>query len=98
MDPANLSTVDLHYPEISLGINGMPINPAVRTHPSRYQTGISAIDGLNTAARGKAAHLFEPVARERAGCTDRSQAHVTLVKTKAVNHLPSYLQRWDHPS
>ncbi len=36
-------------PEKSLDINGTPLNPAARDYPSEFiQTGISAIDGLNT--------------------------------------------------
>ena len=46
-------------PEASLDINGAPINPAVRTHPSEFiQTGISAIDGLNTLTRGQKLPIF----------------------------------------
>ncbi len=46
-------------PEASLDINGLPINPFVRTHPSEFiQTGISAIDGLNTLTRGQKLPLF----------------------------------------
>ncbi len=46
-------------PECSLDINGLPINPTVRTHPSEFiQTGISAIDGLNTLARGQKLPIF----------------------------------------
>lgn len=46
-------------PEASLDINGLPINPKVRTHPSEFiQTGISAIDGLNTLTRGQKLPLF----------------------------------------
>jgi V/A-type H+-transporting ATPase subunit B len=46
-------------PDISLDINGLPINPAVRTHPSEFiQTGISAIDGLNTLTRGQKLPIF----------------------------------------
>jgi V/A-type H+-transporting ATPase subunit B len=46
-------------PEISLDINGLPINPSVRTHPSEFiQTGISAIDGLNTLTRGQKLPIF----------------------------------------
>jgi len=45
--------------ETSLDINGLPINPAVRTHPSEFiQTGISAIDGLNTLTRGQKLPIF----------------------------------------
>jgi len=46
-------------PEVSLDINGLPINPAVRTHPNEFiQTGISAIDGLNTLTRGQKLPIF----------------------------------------
>lgn len=46
-------------PEASLDINGLPINPVVRTHPSEFiQTGISAIDGLNTLTRGQKLPIF----------------------------------------
>lgn len=46
-------------PEASLDINGLPINPYVRTHPSEFiQTGISAIDGLNTLTRGQKLPIF----------------------------------------
>jgi V/A-type H+-transporting ATPase subunit B len=45
--------------EASLDINGMAINPAVRTHPSEFiQTGVSAIDGLNTLTRGQKLPIF----------------------------------------
>ena len=46
-------------PEASLDINGLPINPSVRTHPNEFiQTGISAIDGLNTLTRGQKLPIF----------------------------------------
>ncbi len=46
-------------PETSLDINGLPINPSVRTHPSEFiQTGISAVDGLNTLTRGQKLPIF----------------------------------------
>jgi len=46
-------------PEASLDINGLPINPSVRTHPSEFiQTGISSIDGLNTLTRGQKLPIF----------------------------------------
>jgi V/A-type H+/Na+-transporting ATPase subunit B len=46
-------------PESSLDINGLPINPIVRTHPSEFiQTGVSAIDGLNTLTRGQKLPIF----------------------------------------
>ncbi len=40
-------------------INGRPVNPAVRIEPSEFiQTGISAIDGLNSLARGQKLPIF----------------------------------------
>jgi V/A-type H+-transporting ATPase subunit B len=46
-------------PEASLDINGSPINPTVRQVPSEYiQTGVSAIDGLNTLTRGQKLPIF----------------------------------------
>lgn len=46
-------------PEMFLDINGEPINPYARDHPSEFiQTGISAIDGLNTLVRGQKLPIF----------------------------------------
>jgi V/A-type H+-transporting ATPase subunit B len=46
-------------PEASPDINGAPINPAVRRHPAEFiQTGVSAIDGLNTLVRGQKLPIF----------------------------------------
>ncbi len=46
-------------PELRLNINGLPINPWARDHPSEFiQTGISAIDGLNTLVRGQKLPIF----------------------------------------
>ncbi|HUF39287.1 MAG TPA: V-type ATP synthase subunit B [Anaerolineales bacterium] len=46
-------------PEESLDVNGLPINPVLRDHPSEFiETGISAIDGLNSLARGQKLPIF----------------------------------------
>jgi len=46
-------------PEMRLDITGQPINPWARDHPSEFiQTGISAIDGLNTLVRGQKLPIF----------------------------------------
>ena len=43
----------------SLDINGEPINPAARDYPNEFiQTGISAIDGLNTLVKGQKLPVF----------------------------------------
>ena len=46
-------------PEERIDINGEPMNPAARDYPSEFiQTGISAIDGLNTLVRGQKLPIF----------------------------------------
>ena len=46
-------------PDERRNINGEPINPAARDYPSEFiQTGISAIDGLNTLVRGQKLPVF----------------------------------------
>ncbi|MBM3709183.1 MAG: V-type ATP synthase subunit B [Actinobacteria bacterium] len=50
---------DSILPEKSLDINGSPINPYSRDYPNEFiQTGISAIDGLNTLVRGQKLPVF----------------------------------------
>jgi V/A-type H+-transporting ATPase subunit B len=45
--------------EKKLDINGLPTNPAARDYPNEFiQTGISAIDGLNTLVRGQKLPVF----------------------------------------
>ena len=45
--------------EKMLDINGLPMNPAARDYPSEFiQTGVSAIDGLNTLVRGQKLPIF----------------------------------------
>ncbi len=46
-------------PEKRLDVNGTPMNPAARSYPQEFiQTGISAIDGLNTLVRGQKLPIF----------------------------------------
>ena len=46
-------------PEMKMDINGQPINPVARDYPNEFiQTGISAIDGLNTLVRGQKLPVF----------------------------------------
>lgn len=46
-------------PEDKLDINGIAINPVARDYPSEFiQTGVSAIDGLNTLVRGQKLPIF----------------------------------------
>ncbi len=46
-------------PEKRLDINGAAMNPAARDYPNEFiQTGVSAIDGLNTLVRGQKLPIF----------------------------------------
>lgn len=46
-------------PEKMMDINGLPMNPAARDYPAEFiQTGVSAIDGLNTLVRGQKLPIF----------------------------------------
>ena len=46
-------------PEERRDINGLPMNPAARDYPNEFiQTGVSAIDGLNTLVRGQKLPIF----------------------------------------
>lgn len=46
-------------PEKRMDINGLPINPVARAYPQEFiQTGVSAIDGLNTLVRGQKLPIF----------------------------------------
>ena len=46
-------------PEKFLDMNGLPMNPAARAYPAEFiQTGVSAIDGLNTLVRGQKLPIF----------------------------------------
>ena len=58
MGRANDNGPDI-IPEKRLDINGEAINPVARDFPSEFiQTGISAIDGLNTLVRGQKLPVF----------------------------------------
>ena len=46
-------------PEKMMDINGLAMNPAARDYPAEFiQTGVSAIDGLNTLVRGQKLPIF----------------------------------------
>ncbi|MFA9421986.1 MAG: V-type ATP synthase subunit B [Sedimentibacter sp.] len=46
-------------PEKRMDINGLPMNPCARDYPDEFiQTGVSAIDGLNTLVRGQKLPIF----------------------------------------
>lgn len=46
-------------PEKKMDSNGLPMNPTARDYPNEFiQTGVSAIDGLNTLVRGQKLPIF----------------------------------------
>ncbi|MDE7097598.1 MAG: V-type ATP synthase subunit B [Ruminococcus sp.] len=46
-------------PEMRMDVNGLPMNPVARKYPQEsIQTGVSAIDGLNTLVRGQKLPIF----------------------------------------
>ncbi|MDE6834087.1 MAG: V-type ATP synthase subunit B [Ruminococcus sp.] len=46
-------------PEMRMDVNGVPMNPVARRYPQEFiQTGVSAIDGLNTLVRGQKLPIF----------------------------------------
>jgi len=46
-------------PDKEMDINGLPINPTARQYPRDFiQTGLSAIDGMNTLVRGQKLPIF----------------------------------------
>ena len=50
-------------PEKRMDVNGLPINPVARSYPQEFiETGISAIDGLNTLVRGRSCPSSRPAA------------------------------------
>jgi V/A-type H+-transporting ATPase subunit B len=47
------------FSSLTLDVNGLPINPYARTYPRDFiQTGVSAIDGMNTLIRGQKLPIF----------------------------------------
>jgi V/A-type H+-transporting ATPase subunit B len=47
------------FSSTTLDVNGLPINPYARTYPRDFiQTGVSAIDGMNTLIRGQKLPIF----------------------------------------
>lgn len=51
--------IPVFIPEKTMPISGQPINPAARARPEEFiETGVSAIDGLNTLVKGQKLPVF----------------------------------------
>src|SRR5512143_108469 len=47
------------YSKLKRNVNGAPVNPAARAYPREFiQTGLSAVDGLNSLVRGQKLPIF----------------------------------------
>jgi V/A-type H+-transporting ATPase subunit B len=68
-------------PEKRLDINGSPINPYARAYPSEFiQTGISAIDGMNTLVRGQKLPIFSGAGLPHASLAAQIARQARLLK------------------
>lgn len=81
--------------EAYLDINGMPINPSSRDYPkAMIQTGISAIDVMNSVARGQKIPIFSAaglphneVAAQIAAKLLSSNKRIPWIHTKRISVL-----------
>jgi len=70
-------------PEKRLNINGNPLNPYARDYPNEFiQTGISAIDGLNTLVRGQKLPLFSGSGLPHARIAAQIARHARVLGTE----------------
>lgn len=80
-------------PEERLDVNGLPMNPAARSYPEEFiQTGVSAIDGLNTLVRGQKLPIFSA-----SDFRTRSLPHRSQDRQKCgapMNRSPLYSRQW----
>lgn len=81
------------FPDARMDINGLPMNPAARCYPEEFiQTGVSAIDGLNTLVRGQKLPIFSAsgLPHAAAGCTElpARQRYLEQMKTLRLYLLP----------
>ncbi len=66
-------------PEAFWEISGLAMNPAAREHPSEFiQTGVSAIDGLNTLVRGQKLPIFSGFGLPAADLAAQVAAHARV--------------------
>jgi V/A-type H+/Na+-transporting ATPase subunit B len=71
-------------PEAYHDVNGSPINPVARDHPNEFiETGISAIDGLNTLVRGQKLPIFSGFGLPAAELAAQIAAQATVPSGKA---------------
>jgi V/A-type H+-transporting ATPase subunit B len=70
-------------PDERRDINGLPMNPAARAYPEEFiQTGVSAIDGLNTLVRGQKLPIFSASGLPHAQLAAQIARQAKVVGTK----------------
>ena len=73
-------------PDKMLDINGLPMNPAARDYPAEFiQTGVSAIDGLNTLVRGQKLPIFSASGLPHADLAAQIARQAKVIGTDAGN-------------
>jgi V/A-type H+-transporting ATPase subunit B len=72
--------------EKELDINGEPLNPYARNYPNDFiQTGISAIDGLNTLVRGQKLPIFSGSGLPHSQLATQIARQATVISEKDKN-------------
>lgn len=81
-------------PQARMDINGLPMNPAARSYPEEFiQTGVSAIDGLNTLVRGQKLPIFQHPDSPMQNWLPRLQDRQKY--WERMKNLRLYLLRWE---
>lgn len=81
-------------PQARMDINGLPMNPAARSYPEEFiQTGVSAIDGLNTLVRGQKLPIFSASGLPMQNWLPRLQDRQKY--WERMKNLRLYLLRWE---
>ena len=71
-------------PEAFWEVSGLALNPAAREHPAEFiQTGVSAIDGLNTLVRGQKLPIFSGFGLPAAELAAQVAANAQVVAAEA---------------
>jgi V/A-type H+/Na+-transporting ATPase subunit B len=75
-------------PDAYSDVNGSPINPVARDHPNEFiETGISAIDGLNTLVRGQKLPIFSGFGLPAAELAAQIAAQATVPGSGAADQF-----------
>ncbi|MDR3161472.1 MAG: V-type ATP synthase subunit B [Spirochaetaceae bacterium] len=77
------------FSSTTLDVNGLPINPYARTYPRDFiQTGISAIDGMNTLIRGQKLPIFSGNGLPHNRLAAQIVRQATIIDAGAENGTP----------